>query len=61
LLRYSRDEYDKMFIRLPDDDVQYIRNHFSQYGFNNIYDYVNRDGMMYTRNDVRKMIHFLTQ
>jgi hypothetical protein len=56
LFRYTREEYDKMFIRLPDVDVQDFRNHL--HGYNMIFDYVNRDFMMYSRNDVIKMIRF---
>jgi hypothetical protein len=61
LFRYTRDEYDKMFIRLPDDRVQYNTNNLTQRSFNMIYYYVNRDGMMYTGNDVRIMIRLLSQ
>jgi len=58
LFRFTSDEYDKMFIRRPDADVQYSRNRFSQHGYNLVHDYVNRDGLMYTRKDVRIMVHF---
>jgi hypothetical protein len=61
LFRFTSDEYDKMFIRRPDADVQYLRNRFSQQGYNLVHDYVNRDGLMYTRKDVRIMIRFLLQ
>ena len=61
LYRYTRDEFDNMFIRLPDDRVQIYTNNLTQYGFNRIYYYVNRDGMMYTRNDVGIMIRLLLQ
>ena len=60
LFLYTRDEYDKMFIRLPDVEFQTnLQNHLS--GFNMIFEYINRDFMMYSRNGVIEMIRFLSQ
>jgi hypothetical protein len=61
LFRYTNDEYDNMYIRYPDGVVQYFISHLHQEGFNRFFNYVNRDGMIYTVKDVRRMIRLLFQ
>jgi hypothetical protein len=50
-----------MYNRYPDDLVQYFISHLRPEGFMRFYDYVNRDGMIYTVKDVRIMIRLLFQ
>ena len=46
LFRYTRDEYDNMYIRYPDKIVQYLISHLRGEAFLRIYEYVNRDGTL---------------
>ncbi len=41
--------------------LQYFISHLHQEGFGRFYDYVNRDGMIYTVKDARIMIRLLFQ
>jgi hypothetical protein len=61
LFRYTRDEYDNMYIRYPDNLVQYLISHLRGEAFLRIYEYVNCDGTLYTLKEVRTIFGLISQ
>ena len=59
LFRYTNEEYDNLFLRIPDGGGEIIMSMLTQVGFYMYYRYVNQTGRIYTETDFRTMLRFL--